>query len=146
MMETKDYGKPCVVIIEDNPGDVDILRIALDRQQEPYDLVALSDGAEALGFVQSRRAGAREPEPCVILLNVHLPKYDGLEVLAALRNEPSLNHVQVVMLSSGDVRPGEEAVIRSWGAEFRQKPTQLSEAHQLGAEIFELCKKGMVYA
>ena len=137
---------PCVVIIEDNPGDVDALRIALDRQGELYELVTLSDGAEALRFITERQAGARDPEPCVILINVHLPKYDGLEVLAAVKSEPSLRHIQVVMLSSGDVRPDEEIEIQSQGAIFRQKPRDLAEVQQLAADVFELCKRPLEFA
>jgi CheY-like chemotaxis protein len=119
---------------------------ALDRHGEAYELVILSDGAQALRFIEERQAGARDPEPCVILLNVHLPKYDGLEVLAAVRNTPSFRHIQVVMWSSGEVRPGEEAEIQSQGAIFRQKPRDFAEVQQLAAEVFELCKRSLAFA
>lgn len=130
-----------VVMMEDNPLDVDLLRMALDRQGEPYTLTVISDGAEALRFIYERHAAIPRGEPCVILLNVHLPKYDGIEVLAALKHEPHLRHVQVVMLSSGDVRPKEEFEIENWGAIFRRKPREFSEVLELAADVLEICKK-----
>lgn len=136
-------NKPCIVMIEDNPGEVELLRIALDQQGEPYDLMVFADGAEALQFVSERHADVREPAPCAMLLDVHLPKYDGLEVLAAVRREPRLRHMPVVMLSSGAVRPQDEARIRILDAVFRQKPGRFADVLQLAADVLELCRKSM---
>jgi CheY-like chemotaxis protein len=139
-------NKPCIVMIEDNPGEVELLRLALDQQGEPYDLVVFPDGAAALKFVYQRHAGVREPAPCAVLLDVHLPKYDGLEVLAALRREPLLRHIPVVMLSSGEIRTEEEDRIQALDAVFRQKPSHFSGVLQLAADVLELCKKAMSLA
>jgi CheY-like chemotaxis protein len=137
-------SKAQIVIVEDNPGDVDVLRMALDGLGEDYELAVLSDGAEALRFVQQKHAGVKEPDPCVILLDLHLPKYDGIEVLEALRREPSLKHVHVMILTSGPPLPREEAAMRRLGAIFRQKPSSLDEVGVLAAEVMELCKGVMV--
>ena len=137
-------SKPQILVVEDNPGDVEILKIALNRQNEPYELVVLSDGAEALRYMEERHSGPAEPEPCVVLLDVHLPKYDGLEVLAALRRDAKLRHVQVIMLASAAVLPREEASIRHMDAMFRTKPRTFHEVLELAAEVMEVCKKGLV--
>jgi CheY-like chemotaxis protein len=134
---------PHIVIIEDNPADIELLRMALDDLGVPHELSALQDGGEALHFVQERYAGSREPDPCVILLDFHLPKYDGLEVLAAVKRQPNLSHVHVVVLTSGGVRPQDEAKILSMGALFRQKPRHYSEVLQLAADVLELCANRM---
>lgn len=55
---------PQILIVQDNPADIDLLRMALDQLQEPYEIVALKDGAEALRFVRGRYSGIGEPEPC----------------------------------------------------------------------------------
>ena len=135
--------KPQILIIEDNPADVELLRMALDQQGEPYELTVLTDGAEALAYVYGRQRGVREPEPCAMLLEVHLPKYDGLEVLSQIRREPSLRHIQVVMLAAGPVRPEVESRIHREGAIFRAKPRQLSEVMELAAEVLRLCKSAL---
>ena len=136
-------GKPIIVMIEDNPADVELLRIAFDRLNEPYELVTLDDGEEALRFIHNRHSRGAEPEPCVILLDVHLPKYDGLEVLAALKREPKFQHIHVVMLASGDIRPDEHTAIGRLGAMFRQKPRRFAEVLELATDVLELCRKAV---
>ena len=133
-------SKPHIVVVEDNPGDVQLLRIALDQQAEEYELSVLADGAEAVQYVQSRHAGSTEPQPCAMLLDFRLPKYDGLEVLAALRREPSLDHVHVIILSSATVQLSEKLKIVSLGAIFREKPRTFLELAELAAHVLELCK------
>ncbi|MBV8847647.1 MAG: response regulator [Bryobacterales bacterium] len=133
-------SQPYIVIVEDNPADIELLRIALDHHREPYELVALTDGEEALRFVKERSPANLEPEPCIILLDFHLPKLDGPEVLAAVKREPSLRHVHVMMLTSGGVRPQEQARVESMGATFRLKPRNFSEVLALAADILALCK------
>jgi CheY-like chemotaxis protein len=134
-------SKPHIVIVEDNPADVVLFRIALDEQGEPYELTALSDGAQALAFVEKYRLGMEEDDPCAIVLDLRLPKHDGLEVLRALRREPSLDNIHVVMVTSGPVSSGDAAEIRSLEALLRQKPGSVSEVFSLAAEVLELCKE-----
>ena len=146
MKEPNTTVQPYLIMVEDNPRDIDLFRMALDRQGEPYQLAALPDGQAALRFILDRHVHPGEPLPCVLLLNVHLPKYDGIEVLEAIRREPALSGVQVIMLSSGNVRPREEVAIQRWGALFREKPREFSEVLQLAADVLELCKQAMASA
>lgn len=134
-------SKPQILIVQDNPADIDLLRMAFEQLQESYEIVTLKDGAEALRFVQGRYTGVDEPEPCVILLNLYLPKYDGIEVLRALRKEPNLEHVQVVMVTAAALPKREVAEIDRMGATMRQKPRQFSEVLELARYLLELCKK-----
>ena len=131
-------GRPKILVVEDNAADIELLRFALDRQGD-YELQILEDGEEALRFIAEHRAGIHAPDPCVILLDVHLPKYDGLEILDALKQAPALNHIQVVVLSSAST-PEAQAEIQSKGALYRTKPVTLKHFLELGAEIFALCK------
>jgi CheY-like chemotaxis protein len=129
-----------ILVIEDNEADIQLLRLALDQQGEDYELGILSDGEKALRFVHENRTGVREAEPCVILLDLHLPRYDGMAILHAIRDAPALEHIQVVVLS-GRANPREEAEIASLGAFYRRKAFTLSELSELAAEIFVICKK-----
>src|SRR5712671_5847759 len=94
-VSTVHPGAAKILIVEDNPADILWLRHALDQQGEKYDLQVLLDGEAALRFVDEHRTGLREPEPCVILLDLHLPKYDGIEVLRAVKRVPALAHIHV---------------------------------------------------
>jgi len=132
-------GRPKILVVEDNAADIELLRFALDRQGD-YELQILEDGEEALRFIEEHRAGIHAPDPCVILLDVHLPKYDGLEILDALKRAPALVHIQVIMLSSS-ASPEAHAEIQSKGALYRTKPVTLKHYLELGVEIFEVCKE-----
>jgi CheY-like chemotaxis protein len=130
---------PKILMIEDNPGDVAWLRLALDQQGEPYELELLLDGEMALRFVDEHRSGVREPDPCVILLDLHIRKYDGLQVLAAIKQEPVLAHIHVVVMT-GLASPRDEAAILGLGGLYRQKPSRLNQCLELAAEILAICK------
>jgi CheY-like chemotaxis protein len=128
-----------ILVIEDNVSDIDLLRYALDQHGEDYELEILRDGEEALKFVYEHRTGVREPEPCVILLDLYLPVYDGLAVLRAIRGEPVLEHIHVVVLTSL-ASPRQELEIASMGAVYKKKPSKLDDVMRLAAEVIELCK------
>jgi CheY-like chemotaxis protein len=129
-----------IVVIEDNPADVLILRYALDNQGEEYELEVLKNGEEALQFVREHRSGRRKPEPCLILLDLHLPQYDGLEILRAIAQAPALHHIKVVTLT-GVATPAEEMEVIRLGAILREKPSSLEGQAQLAAEIIAICKQ-----
>ena len=68
---------PTILVIEDNMADVFLIRHALDQHGEAYQLEVLPDGEAALGFVAEHRSGIRQHDPCVILLDLYLPKTTG---------------------------------------------------------------------
>ena len=132
---------PTILVIDDNSADVFLLRRGLDQLGEAYQLEILADGDAALQFVDEHRTGVREPSPCVILLDLQLPKHKGMEVLRAIKREPALAHIQLVVMTSF-ASPKEEANIRSMGAFCRVKPGPMSLRgyDELAAEVLEICK------
>jgi two-component system response regulator len=131
-----------ILIIDDNPGDILILKHCLDELDKNYELIELADGEAALRFVQDERARRESPIPCVMLLDLRLPRHSGLEVLKAVREEPVLAHVSVLVLSSV-ASPAEQAEIRNQGAHYRAKPADLNEFRALAAFILDLCRSGV---
>src|ERR1700676_2216349 len=123
---------PTILVIEDNVADVFLIRHFLDQQGDEYRLEVLPDGEAALTFVAEHRSGVRQHGPCVILLDLHLPKYNGIEVLTAIREEPVLNHIQVFILTS-DASPAERARIAALGAVCCFKPSDLVAIRALAA-------------
>lgn len=134
-----------ILVVDDNTADVNLLRMALDQQGEAYELHVLESGDEALQFVREHRNRLQQPNPCVILLDLHLPKYDGLAILQAIKQAPVLAHIHVIVLS-GMASPAEKAGIATMGAVYRQKPFGLHEYLDLGAEILALCQDASVAA
>ncbi len=130
---------PQILVIEDNFADVTMLRLAFDGLGIDCNLEVLRDGEEALQYVADRRAGRREPMPCVILLDLYLPKYNGMEVLNAIRLDPILSDVHVIIFTSL-ARPDERSEISDLGALLRQKPSDVKGFCDLAEEIIDLCR------
>ncbi len=96
-----------ILLIEDNPHDLELTLIALERSQLANEVVVMRDGAEALDYLQrtGKHAGRTEGNPAVLLLDLKLPKVDGLEVLQTVRASDSLRSIPVVMLTSSREEP-----------------------------------------
>ena len=95
-----------ILLVEDNPDDVELTRIAFAEAKIANDLVVMSDGAQALDYLFARGAYSdRDPNdlPSIILLDLNLPKVDGREVLQAIRaNEATANLPVVVLTTSAE--------------------------------------------
>ncbi len=91
-----------VLLVEDNPKDLELTLAALAKCQLANDIVIARDGAEALDFLYARNQFAeRHPgDPAVVLLDLKLPKVDGLEVLAQVKGDAEKRQIPVVMLTS----------------------------------------------
>jgi CheY-like chemotaxis protein len=87
-----------ILLIEDNPMDLDLALRAFARRKTENPIEVARDGEEALGFLAKWEAG--EPAPVVILLDLKLPKIDGLDVLASYKSHPQFAVVPVVVLTT----------------------------------------------
>ena len=107
---------------------------------EPYELSVLQDGEAALRFVAEHRSGRRQPEACVIFLDLNLPKHDALAVLAAIRAEPALSHISVLVVSTSVV-PETQALLRAMGGLYRERPRDLRGLLDMAVQLLALCNK-----
>ena len=128
-----------ILLVEDNPNDVELTIRALKKASIANTIVVARDGVEALDYLLLRGAWANRPAataPQVVLLDLKLPRVDGLEVLRALRQDPRTRLLPVVVLTSSQE---EQDLISSYslGANsYMRKPVdflQFTEAvRQLG--------------
>lgn len=133
-----------ILLIEDSPADTMLLRHALDEQGDPYVLQVLADGETALRYV--REQSRHSPEPCLIVLDLHLPRYDGSTILRAIRSEPELSHVEVAVVTSG-ATPQEQSAVLALGVRlYRRKPMSYDDTLELARELIEICREGPVKA
>ena len=91
-----------ILLVEDNAKDVELALAALAKCQLANEIVVVRDGAEALDFLYRRGDHAERAagDPAVVLLDLKLPKLDGLEVLEQVKKDAMLRHIPVVMLTS----------------------------------------------
>jgi CheY-like chemotaxis protein len=91
-----------ILLVEDSANDIELILAALAENKLANEVVVVRDGEEALDYLYRRGIFQlrREGNPVVVLLDLKLPKIDGLEVLAQLKSDPELKVVPVVMLTS----------------------------------------------
>ncbi|HSU59178.1 MAG TPA: response regulator [Bryobacteraceae bacterium] len=116
-----------ILLVEDNPGDVMLTQEAFHEGKLAHRLSVAGDGEEAMDFLRQRGRHEGAPRPDLILLDLNLPKKDGREVLAELKNDPSLRHIPVIVLTTS------EAELDVWNAYklhancYLTKPIQMND-------------------
>jgi CheY-like chemotaxis protein len=100
-----------VLLVEDDPGDVLMTREALADNKVRNTLHVVSDGLAAMEFLHKRGEYADAPTPDLMLLDLNLPRMDGREVLAAVKGDPELRQIPIVVLTTSE---SEEDVLRSY--------------------------------
>ncbi len=89
-----------ILLVEDNPGDVRLTMEALSDAKVKNKLTVATDGVEALNLLFGRTPGTNPGSFDLIVLDINLPKKNGREVLAELKNDPKLKHIPVVILTT----------------------------------------------
>lgn len=116
-----------ILLVEDNPDDAELTRIAFAESGSAYRLKVVSDGVEALDYLLARGAHAgRDPAdlPALVLLDLNLPKLNGREVLQAIRSHPSTKTLPVVVLTTS-AEPFDVDHVYDLGANsYIQKPVE----------------------
>ena len=116
-----------VLLVEDNPQDAELTIRALRRHNLANRLFHVKDGAEALDFLfrRGKYEGRRtDVSPKVVLLDLKLPKVNGLEVLRAMKNDPQLQTIPVVMVTSSAEHPDVKAAYNLGANGYVIKPVQ----------------------
>jgi CheY-like chemotaxis protein len=118
-----------ILLVEDNPNDLELTLHALERSLLANEVVVARDGAEAIDWLMSRgsHVGRPDGDPAVVLLDLKLPKLDGLQVLEMIKTDKDLRHVPVVMLTASKE---ESDLVRSYSLgvnAFVVKPVDFKE-------------------
>ena len=118
-------NRAAVLLVEDNPDDIELARLAFAEAGIEHPLVVAHDGAQALDYLFARGAHAdRDPGdlPALVLLDLNLPRLDGREVMRAIRAEPRTRALPVVALSSSAQPFDIDASFASGVDSYLQKP------------------------
>jgi CheY-like chemotaxis protein len=115
-----------ILLVEDNPDDVEITRRALSKSRVANELHVVRDGQEAIDYLFGQDAKPNA-HPDLILLDVNLPKVNGMEVLEKIRSDDELAVIPVIMLTASD---REEDIVRSYrlgSNTYIQKPVEFAK-------------------
>ncbi|GHE27376.1 response regulator [Vulcaniibacterium thermophilum] len=119
-----------ILLVEDNPDDVELTRLAFEEAQVANTLTVVRDGAEALDYLFARgRYADRDPQdlPSLVLLDLNLPKLDGREVLQAIRNDERTRALPVVVLTTSAEPFDVEASYTLGVNSYIQKPVDFNQ-------------------
>lgn len=100
-----------ILLVEDNPGDADLAREALDNSKFNNKLQVVDDGEKAMAFLRREEPYRDAPRPDLILLDLNLPRKDGRQVLAEIKADPELMRIPVVILTTSRA---EEDVLKTY--------------------------------
>lgn len=100
-----------ILLVEDNPGDAELAREALISSKIHNNLHVVNDGEKAMAFLRKTGEYTSAPRPDLILLDLNLPRKDGREVLAEIKQDDNLKRIPVVILTSSKA---DEDVIKSY--------------------------------
>jgi len=126
-----------VLLVEDDPGDVLMTKEAFEDYKLSNQLHVVNDGAEAMGFLRQQGQYADAPRPDLVLLDLNLPRMDGREVLQAIKSDPELASIPVVVLTTSEA---EEDVLRSYSLHanaYVTKPVDFERFIQVVRQIDE---------
>lgn len=126
-----------ILLVEDDTRDLELTLVALERSQLANEVVVVRDGAQALDYLRREGSFSGRPEgnPAVVLLDLKLPKVNGLEVLQTVRADPQLRSMPVVMLTSSQE---ESDVLRSYELGVNAYVVKPVEFRQFVAAIADL--------
>jgi DNA-binding response OmpR family regulator len=125
-------------VIEDNSSDVFLLERAMNKQDLRFELVHLTNGAEALAFIRRQGAYADAAIPKMILVDLNLSKYSGEDILRAIRDAKHLAGVPVCVWSSSQSQRDRTMMMDLGVARFITKPSGLDQFMEIGKIIKEL--------
>jgi len=114
---------PEVLLVDDNPADIDLTSDALARTRFPHRISSVADGAEAVAFLRREGKHTSAQRPDLVILDLNLPRMDGRAVLAEVKADPILRRTPVVIFSTSQALP------------------DVGRSYELGANSY-VCKPG----
>ncbi len=129
-----------ILVAEDNPADVVLIREALDEHGVNYSLSAFEDGAETASFLEAIQLDTDLRRPDLALLDLNLPKVEGYELLRIIRAHPVCSKIPVIIVTSSDSIEDRQTAARMGASDYFRKPPSLEEFMKLGGLVKDLAR------
>jgi CheY-like chemotaxis protein len=133
--ETPEKTIDFLLIAEDNPADVGLIRLALQRHGIPAEVRVVKDGEAAIRFIEEVEADGAAVRPALAILDLNLPRVGGDEILRRLRSSARWRDVPVIVMSSSLSGRDRAEALRLGASAYFPKPSELDRFLELGALI-----------
>ncbi len=124
-----------ILLVEDNEGDIILTREAFDDGKIHIKLSVVRDGKEAIDFVSKQGKHTEAAMPDMLLLDMNLPKKNGIEVLQFIKTNDELKHIPVIMLTTSSSQQDINASYSNYASCFITKPVEINEFLTIVASI-----------
>ncbi|KQR40903.1 response regulator [Deinococcus sp. Leaf326] len=124
---------PRLLLVDDSEADLYLLEAALEQHGEALDIALAHDGEEAMAALRSAAGGGRLPD--LLVLDLNMPRMGGFEVLGAVRADPALRALRVVIFTTSTAKGDEQRAYELGATAFMTKPMQLGDFMALGPKL-----------
>jgi CheY-like chemotaxis protein len=124
-----------VLMVEDDPDDVYLTRDALHANRLRMNLHVVNDGVEAMQYLRADHSCGQHRRPNLVLLDLNLPRMDGREVLMAIKEDPALTDIPVVILTTSRAEEDIAASYRQHASCYISKPVNIDQFRSVVASI-----------
>jgi CheY-like chemotaxis protein len=138
MVDNASTTARTILLVEDNPAHAALVIRSLQRDRSDHNLIAVDDGDAALDYLRGRGAYADHDaahKPLLVLLDLRLPRRDGLEVLAEIKNDPKLEDVPVVVLTTSGADADVRRAYQLGANSYLVKPTAFARLGDLLTDV-----------
>lgn len=129
-----------ILIVEDSPADITLVRMALRERGPVCDVTLIQDGAQAIAFIEDIERDSRKPGIDLVLLDLHLPLRSGEEILKRLRSTERSAQTPVIVMTSSDADQDRERAQRHAALHYFRKPSELQEFLELGRIVGDILR------
>ncbi len=126
-----------VLLVDDNEDDTLLIREAFRAAKRANEVWTARDGLEAIAFLTRAGEHADKPRPDVVLLDLNMPRLNGFGVLEALRDQPDLAGLPIVMMSTSDHKDEVDQALALGAREYLQKPIGFDRLCEMAAAILD---------
>ncbi len=133
----KDSRPVEVLLVEDNPGDIGLLREAFKHVKAPMKLNVVGDGEKAMAFLKRTGSNKNAPVPDLVLLDLKLPKKGGHEVLKEIKGDEGLKAIPVLIVTTSQSKDDVRLSYQNHANAYVTKPGDLDEFMQVAKAIDE---------
>ncbi|MDP9054806.1 MAG: response regulator [Acidobacteriota bacterium] len=124
-----------ILLAEDNPGDVFLVRRAIEKQGLPVELVVVEEGQAALRYIDRVDADPSIPAPALALVDLNLPRANGHRILTRIRQSSRAGAIPIIIVTSSDSPLDRDDAAKLGATGYFQKPGDLASFMQLGQVV-----------